>query len=371
MIRLPAALGLTIASLVFQGCALPQGAGLATQVMAGAEEPDANFAVEFVTAENLGLLQSWPNVGDPNAANGWISRKGGPSSQIIEAGDVVTLSVFSSEENSLLTSPGQKQLDIPPLTVDADGTVFLPYADKVYVAKMTPEQAREAIQKGLATVVPSAQVQLSVASGRRNEVELISGVAKPGSYPLPDQNFSILSLLAQGGGASSSLKNPYVRLSREGKLYGLSLESLLANPSLDTTLRGGDKVYIENEKRYFLSFGAAKVEAQITFPQARVSALDAMSLIGGLNDGTANPKGILILREYGANAVRSDGTGPSKERMIFAIDLTTADGLFSAGDFSIQHQDLVLVTESPIISARSAIGFVLQALGLSSAIEKL
>lgn len=343
---------------------------MATQVMAGAEEPDANFAVEFVTAANLGRLQSWPGVGDPNAANGWIGHKGGPSSQIIEAGDVVTLAVWSSEENSLLTTPGQKQLSIPPLTVGPDGTVFLPYADKVYIAKMSPDQAREAIQKGLATVVPSAQVQVTVASGRRNAVELISGVGQPGSYPLPDQNFTILSLLAQGGGAAGGLVNPQVRLSREGKLYGVSLEKLLANPSLDTTLRGGDKVYVEGEKRYFLSLGAAKTEAQIKFPQARVTALEAMSLMGGLNDNTADPKGILILREYGADALRADGGGPSRRRMIFAFDLTTADGLFSAGDFTIQHQDLVLVTESPIVAARTAISFVMQSLGLAGAIQK-
>ncbi len=344
---------------------------MSAQVMAGAEQPDANFAVEFVTAANLGQLQSWPGIGDPNAANGWIGHKGGPASQIIEAGDTVALSVWSSEENSLLTTPGQKQLSIPPLTVGPDGTVFLPYADKVYIAKMSPDQAREAIQKGLATVIPSAQVQVTVTSGRRNAVELISGVGQPGSYPLPDQNFTILSLLAQGGGVGGSMTNPQVRLSRDGKLYGVSLEKLLANPSLDTTLRGGDKVYVEGEKRYFLSLGAARNEAQITFPQSRVTALDAMSLIGGLNDNTADPKGILILREYGANALRSDGSGPTKQRMIFAFDLTTADGLFSAGDFTIQHQDLVLVTESPIVAARTAISFIMQSLGLNGALQKL
>ena len=279
------------------------------------------------------------------------------------------MSIFSSEENPLLTAPGQKQLVIPALTVSSDGTVFLPYADKVYIAKMSPDQARAAIQKSLAVVIPSAQVQLAVKSGRRNEVELISGAVRPGTFPLPDLNFSVLSLLAQGGGVSPSLSNPQVRLLRDGKLYGVSLEKLLANPSLDTVLRGGDKVYIENEKRYFLSLGAAKTEAQFTFPRAKVTALDAMSLIGGLNDTTADPKGILILREYGPKALRPDGTGPSRERMIFVFDLTTADGLFSAGDFLIQHQDLVLVTESPVISASTALGFFVKSLGLADSIR--
>jgi polysaccharide export outer membrane protein len=229
---------------------------------------------------------------------------------------------------------------------------------------MSPEQAREAVQKGLSSVVPSAQVQLSVLSGRRNEVEVISGTTKPGPYPLADKNYSILSLIALAGGATPALANPQVRLSREGKVYGISMEKLLANPSLDTVLHGGDKIYLENEKRYFLSLGAAGNEAQIPFAQGSVSALDAMSLIGGLNDSTANPKGILILREYSAKAVRTDDSGPERARMIFAFDLTTADGLFSAGDFDIQHQDLVLVTESPIINARTAVSIIGSAFGL-------
>ena len=364
MVRLPIRLGLALLSALLTGCSLPQGAGLASQVMAGAEEPDANFSVMFVTSENLDAINDWPGVSDPNAAAGWINRKGGGAGSQIEAGDVITLSVWSNEENSLLATPEQRQIAFPPLTVSPDGTIFLPYADKVYVAKMSPDEAREAVQKGLSSVVPSAQVQLSVASGRRNEVELISGVASPGSYPLPDGNFGILSLIAQGGGVPAGMVNPQVRLSREGKVYGVAMERLLANPDMDTTLRGGDKVFLEDEQRYFLSLGAAGNESQHKFPQATVTALDSMSLIGGLNDSSADPRGILVLREYPSRALRADGTGPDKERMIFAFDVTSAEGLFSAGDFAIQHQDLVLVTESPVVTARTAISLIGAALGL-------
>ena len=370
MSRLPAAIGLSLFALALSGCALPQGAGMASQVLAGAEEPDANFAVELVTSESLDRIAQWPGGSDPNAVGGWINHKAGPSSGLVEAGDILTVNIFNNEESSLLGAPGQKQITIPPLTVSTDGTVFLPYADKVYVAKMSADEAREAIQQKLIAVIPSAQVQVGVEHGRRSEVDLISGVANPGTFPLPDRNFSLLSLIAQGGGVSQALNHPQVRLSRDGKLYGISMERLLADPSLDTTLRGGDKVYVEDEKRYFLSLGAAKSETQLFFPQSRVTALDAMSLIGGLNDSSADAKAILILREYGAKSLRSDGTGPSRSRMIFAFDLTTADGLFSAGDFQVHHKDLVLVTESPVISGRTAFAIVAQALGLAVTAQK-
>ncbi len=364
MIFRPSLLALMVFSVSLQACSLPQGAGLASQVMAGSEAPDATFAVRFVTSETMGAVSSWPRVSDPNAKAGWVERKSGGAGSQIEVGDVITLSVWSNEENSLLVGPDQRQIVFPPLTVSPDGTVFLPYADKVYVAKMSPEEARDAVQSGLSSVVPSAQVQLSVASGRRNEVELISGVPAPGSYAVPDNNYGILSLIADGGGMPGGIINPQVRLARDGKVYGISMDRLLSNPSNDTILRGGDRVYVEEDKRYFLSLGAAGNESQHKFPQSTVTALESMSLIGGLNDNSANPKGILILRQYAPKAVRQDGSGPEKERMIFAFDLTTADGLFSAGDFEIQHQDLVLVTESPVVSARNAISLIGAALGL-------
>lgn len=373
MVRLTGtpALALPIVLVLLQGCSLPQGAGMASQVMAGFEAPDADFDVQFVSAGTLAMLASWPQLADPNAIGGWIGHQGGPASTLIEAGDVLTVSVWNNEENALLGTPGQKQISIPPLTVSPDGTVFLPYAGKVYVAKMTPDEAREAVEGALLAVMPTAQVQLSVESGRRNVVELISGVAAPGAYPLPDRNYTVLSLLAAGGGASPALTNPQVRLMRDGRIHGVSLDTLLGDPALDTTLRGGDKIYVEGEDRYFLSLGAAGKEAQNFFPQAVVTALDAMSLIGGLADASADPKGILVLRNYPATALHAGGVGPVKARTIFVFDLTTADGLFSAGEFTIQHRDLVLVTESPVVSARTAISLFASAFGAANAAQSL
>jgi polysaccharide biosynthesis/export protein len=40
--------------------------------------------------------------------------------------------------------------------------------------------------------------------------------------------------------------------------------------------------------------------------------------------------------------------------------------LFSAGDFPVQHRDLVLVTESPITGASTIIGLVFEALGIGT-----
>ena len=162
-----------------------------------------------------------------------------------------------------------------------------------------------------------------------------------------------------------------MRLIRAGNSYATSLERLYHDPSLDTILRGGDKLVVEADPRYFRSLGAAQQETIVPFPRDEVTALDAMSLIGGLAETRADPKGILVLREYPESAIKDGISGPAHERSIFVIDLTSADGLFSAGRFRIEPKDTVMVTESPISGATTILGLVARVLDIANDADNL
>ena len=83
-----------------------------------------------------------------------------------------------------------------------------------------------------------------------------------------------------------------------------------------------------------------------------------------MDERRADPKGILILRTYPQSAVRADTRGPSHPRTIFTIDLTSADGLFSAREFSLQDTDLIYVTESPLTRTETVLGLIGSTLGV-------
>ena len=168
---------------------------------------------------------------------------------------------------------------------------------------------------------------------------------------MPDRNYSVMGLISAGGGISSSLNNPQIRLVRGRSIYGTSVDKLLNNPQLDTLLRGGDRVFVEEDERYFLSFGATGKEDLHIFSKDEMSAMDAMSISGGFQDGKADPQGLLVLREYDAGAVAPNQRGPRHQRVVFTLDLTTADGLFSARKFRINPGDLLIATESPVNDA--------------------
>jgi polysaccharide biosynthesis/export protein len=353
--------------LLLAGCNLPGGAAFESEVLAVASDEDAatpDFAVEVVTRDALPRYADWPLTGETPLR--WISRQSAPANRIIAPGDQISVTVWNTEQNSLLTAGEQRFVPLSNIRVSPGGTIFLPYLGDIRIEGMSPEHAREVIQEKFIAVTPAAQVQLELTEGRQSSVSLVGGVNQPGTFPLPDQAYTVLSLIAEGRGVREQLNNPQIRLIRGDDIYGTSVDRLFANPDLDTTLRGGDKVIIRADDRYFLSLGAAGSEAVHPFERDRFSALEALSIIGGVSDNRADPKGILVLRQYPASAVRQDGTGPAQERVVFTLDLTSADGLFSAGQFRIQSGDLVYATESPVLRAQTILSLIGNAFGIAN-----
>ncbi len=326
---------------------LPAGAPASNEIITQVQEDSEEFAIYRVTRAFLPTVGKWPLTGDVEHLS-WIGRTNGAKSQIIQSGDSLSMTIWDSSDNSLLTTEEQRAVSLGALKVAPNGTIFVPYIGDVSVIGLTPDLARREIQAQLEAIVPSAQVQLTMAEGRGNSVELIGGVGSPGTFPMPDRNYTVLSLIAAGGGVAGGINNPQIRLVRGASIYGTSVDRLLDNPGYDTLLRGGDKVFVEDDDRYFLSFGATGSEDLHIFPKDNVSAMDAVSIIGGVNDRTADPRGLLILREYQASAVAPGVRGPRNTRVVFSVDLTNFDGLFSAQKFQMNSGDVVIATESPI-----------------------
>lgn len=343
------------------GCGLPRGAGFQSEVLAAAnantaapgETPQYDFAVYQVTRDTLPMLRNWPSRNLP--VRHWLTASEQPASLAIAPGDKLQVTIWDAEENSLLASPGQRAIPLQQVQVSESGRIFVPYIGELRVAGLSPDAARARIEEQLVPTIPSAQVQLTVEAGRSNSANLTGGVAGVGIYQIPDRNFRVLDLLSLGGGADPTLVNPQVRLIRGGQVYAVPLRQLQEDPRLDIAVRGGDRLQVVADDRSFLALGATGTQSVVDFPDSELTALEAMALIGGVSAASANPKGVLILREYDLLEVRDGISGPPQERIVFTIDLTTADGLFSAGKFLIQDGDLVYGTESPLGVALTAV----------------
>lgn len=187
-----------------------------------------SFQVVEVTRASLALLETWPEL---EAEGHWPAAGSAPDSSIIRSGDQLDITIWDSQENSLLTSSNQRFTRIDEVEVDGSGHIFLPYVDQVHVSGLTPAGARQRVQSRLEVIVPSAQVQLSLRQGRDFAVDVVGGVAKPGAYPMPSRNYKILNVLADAGGIPSDLRNPQVKLLRGAETFSISADRLYDGPA--------------------------------------------------------------------------------------------------------------------------------------------
>lgn len=348
----------TGSATVLFGCGVARDSARKSEIVAGAATgdgaPDAGFSLVEVTEESVGQIASWPVI-DPRPARRWPGRGGGVTSQKIAPGDRVNLRVWTAEEASLITRVGEKYADIPDLVVAPSGHISLPYVEEVHVAGLAPEAARSRVEARLSTVIPSAQVQLSARTGRQNSVDMLDGVRKPGTFPLAARNLTVLNLVSAAGGLAESSGNPQIMITRAGTVYRMPYEEVIESPSRDVALRGGDRVVIRPDDRSFTSLGATGGQRVIRFPTEELSALRAVSVIGGIADNRADPRGLLVLRRYPAGtAARPDG--PPRDKVVFSFDLTRAERLFAADQFLLQDGDVVLATMATGTTLQRALG---------------
>lgn len=368
---------LSLSALALSACSVPRGAALSSDILTEQTETSPSYQVITVTRANVSDFHNWPVTGWSGNYT-WLSNPRGPHSQVIRTGDRVTLTIWDSQENSLLTGPTSNQVTLPAIPVAANGSIFLPYAGDVSLRNLTQTEARTKVQDALVQIAPSAQIQLSVDQGANNAADLVGGVAQPGSYPLPNRSTTVLNLIAAGGGIRDSLENPLVRLQRGGQSYEIRADKLMAQPSLNTTVRGGDKIIIQEDDRYFTALGATGREELVPFTRENLTAIEALSTVGGLSDTRADLKAVLVLRDYDKTQLIKQTpdtpyspSGPLQEQVVFAFDLTSAEGLFAARKFQINPKDTVLGTETTLTSARTVLGVIGSAVGLGNALDRL
>lgn len=337
---------LAVLAFALAGCMMPRGAALQSEVLRGTDAPDSDVQVVEVSRANLAEIAAWPRPARASA-HAWPRAGASATTRLIRAGDLVSLAVWDSQETSLVTTRDQRFASMQDILVATSGRIFVPYVGEITVSGLTAEQARRDIQGRMESIVPDAQVQLSVRPGSGNTIDVVAGVARPGRIALTETSPTILSILSEAGGIAPTLRNPLVRLQRAGVSYAIPAQRLYAEPTLDIQLRGGDRVVVEQDQRHYIALGAAGRQQVVYFEREDISALDALSTIGGLSQARADLKGVLVLREYPAAMVRASGAHPRKPWVIFTFDLSSADGLFAAQRFQIQPEDVVLATESP------------------------
>jgi polysaccharide export outer membrane protein len=288
----------------------------------------------------------------------------------IRVGDTVAVTVFENVPEGLLTSVDTPGTRLQELQVDSQGFIYVPFAGRVRAAGQTPEGLRSAIARQLDEQTPDPQVYVSRTAGDGATVAVVGRVTAQGVYPIERPTRRLTAMLAAAGGVNIAPQSAMISVARGQIRDRVWLNDLFDNPSLDIALRGGDRIFVEQDQRRFTVLGATGEQALITFDAETLTAIEALAQVGGLDATRADPTGVFVFRDEPAAVARNvlgrqDVVGDT--RIVYVLDLTAPNGMFLARDFQVRDGDTIYVTEASAVTWNRQIATLTGTLGATGA----
>lgn len=183
---------------------------------------------------------------------------------------------------------GMVDIDLT-LTVERNGTVYLPRVGSVAVAGIKFKDLQDTLKKSVSRVFNNFELSASLLQARAVQIYVVGNAQAPGSYTLSGMSTLLNALFASGGpNDNGSMRN--IQLMRDGKLVGtLDLYKILVDgdKSTDLTLRDGDVVRISPAGNRTALLGDVKHPAIYEFSTGE-SAADLLRWAGGLESAAEN-----------------------------------------------------------------------------------
>lgn len=283
---------------------------------------------------------------------------------IIGVGDTLTVSIF--EPSGGLFNGGDSSESgnqtLPPLVVDRNGAVPIPFAGSVSVQGLTPAQASAAVRRALIGKVANPQVIVTLAGNASNAVTVLGEVRNPGRQPLTANSDRILDVIAAAGGSSRSIYDVTVRIQRGGQTYTAPMSIVTTEFNENVRLQRGDQVNLVYQPRRFSSFGAFNAVARTDLPPGPLTLAEALSGVGGLDSNLADAKSVLVFRFERPEVAQALGiqqaATPRGVPVVYRLNLNEGSGFFIASNFQIEPDDIIYAPRSGAAEARKFFEFV-------------
>ena len=255
-------------------------------------------------------------------------------------GDVVNFSLF-----------GRPELDRPGFRIAPDGTISYLQAQNVKVAGLTLDEARLAIEKGLASHFRSPRVIITPQEVGSKRFTILGKVINRGVVTL-ERPITLVEAIANAGGLETGLfEKATIELadldrsfiSRRGQRLPVDFRRLLneGEMSLNIEIEPNDFIFIAStiSNDYYVLGAVVNPGVQGLTPDATV--VSAISRRNGLTD-RAWPDRVLVVR------------GSFEKPTAFVINLKKILAA-KEKDFKLEPKDIVYVSERPWATAEDVL----------------
>jgi polysaccharide export outer membrane protein len=282
----------------------------------------------------------------------------------IEPGDVLDVTIWSfspwpGAANPLAVgNPGP--IPLGTFAIESDGAIQLPYAGRVGLAGLSPEQAQAAISARYAALrilqKPTAAVRLSASP--RHDVLVTGEIGQPRTIAWTPAGLTLAQAitLSLGNGAASlgqgelSQTRAAVRVTvLRGDQAPVELPVVTALEER-IPLHAGDRVVVRKDPAVQVTVlgGGTRRNGVLGFARQPTLA-EALAEASGLDGNAANDHAVFVLR-------RRAGARP----VLYNFAWDRPLGIVASQEFPLEDGDLVYVAEAPIVSVQKVIGLLFQ-----------
>jgi polysaccharide export outer membrane protein len=260
-----------------------------------------------------------------------------PAEYRIGSNDVLYITVWDHPE---LTAPSgaQQQIDANGRLVRADGTLYYPFIKEVQAAGKTVQQLRSDIEERLSAFIADPQVDVAVWRFSSQKVVVTGAVAKAGPQAISTNPLSVVEALGTAGIDTTSADLSGLLLTRNGRVYTLSLDTLNQPDSQlqNVYLKGGDQLYLPyNDKKRIYVMGEVNQPRALSFKTATMNLSDVLGSVGGLSQTTSNGNAVYVIR-----GVENLDVEPAK---VYQLQAQSPTAMALATHFEVRPQDVVYV----------------------------
>jgi polysaccharide export outer membrane protein len=133
--------------------------------------------------------------------------------------------------------------------VASDGTVDLPYIQRLEVGGLEPQEVARAVRQRLieGKILQDPTVIVSVDEYMSKRITVLGQVQKSGSFPLTP-GLSLLEAISLAGGFTAIAKSSQVRITRKtkgkAKTYVVDVDAIFDGEAPNVPLQAGDSIYV-------------------------------------------------------------------------------------------------------------------------------
>lgn len=269
-----------------------------------------------------------------------------PPTDMVGPGDVLDINIYEAGVTlfsagggaaagaPVLATPGVQVQKLPPMRVDDQGNIKIPYAGTLHVMGLTVGRVEALIRKSLQRVSQNPQVLITINQAITNSIIVAGEIARPGRLVLQTNRETLSDVIALAGGYRGSTKDLTLRINRGGRNIDVRMSELADNPGLDVRAYPGDRLTLINNPRTYSVLGASGRVEQTTFNRSSVSLAEAIAASGGTNPGVGNPAAIFVFRYV------RDAQG-NETPIVYHVNMMKTGSYFIAQRFTMEDKDIL------------------------------